>query len=132
MIIYVILAVAAVGLVSLLYVAVAPGPRRARAYRRAQRALSAGAWQDALAIVTALVPDRQSSTWRARLRHLAGECHQHGLDLMLKERQFDSALGHAQQAAALLDLDPAELRGRVVEAMLAEVRRLFAAGPAQA
>ncbi len=57
--------------------------------------------------------------------NFAGECHQRAVD-QRQDRAFESALEHSLQAAGLLGLDQGEQRGRVVEAILAEVRRLFA------
>jgi tetratricopeptide (TPR) repeat protein len=126
---YAVLAAVAVGLVLLAcYFAFAPGPRRWRAFRRAQRQLEAGSWAEALATVNALRPDRLSGVWQARLRNLAGECHQRAVDRALKERHFEDALAHAEQATALLGMEEGEQRTRVVEAMLAHVRELFAEG----
>jgi tetratricopeptide (TPR) repeat protein len=105
------------------------GPRRHRAFRQAQRLLDEGKWKDALDILTALNEESSLSLmWQDRIRALAGECHQLAADQLLKEKQFEEALRHSLEAGARLGLDLAEQRGRVVEAMLAEVRRLFARG----
>jgi tetratricopeptide (TPR) repeat protein len=105
------------------------GPRRYRAFRRAHLLLEQGQWKEALDILTALQTEpRLSAVWQDRLRSTAGEAHQRGVDPLLKEKQFEEALRHALEAGAKLGLDQAEQRGRIVEAMLAEVRRLFAAG----
>lgn len=105
------------------------GPRRHRAFRRAQRLLEEGNWKDALEILTSLNEEgRLSPVWQDRLRVAAGECHQLAADQLLKEKQFEEALRHALEAGARLGLDLAEQRSRVVETMLAEARRLFARG----
>jgi tetratricopeptide (TPR) repeat protein len=105
------------------------GPRRHRAYRNAQRLLDQGNWNQALDTLTALQAEgRLSPVWQDRLRAAAGECHQQAADQLLKEKQFEEALRHSLEAGARLGLDQAEQRGRVVETMLAEARRLFAAG----
>ncbi len=129
---HVILGLAGLGLLIALYLALAPNPRRWRAYRRAHRLLSAGSWSDALGIVRSLRPGRQSSAWQARLGHLAGEAHQLAVDQKLKDKEFEEALDHAKEAAALLQLDLDDQKARVVEASLAEARRIFAAGPGEA
>lgn len=128
--VYALLAAGALGL-GLLYLLFAPGPRRTRAFRRAEKLLADGAADAALAVVEQLQPARQPAAWRQRLAQLAGEAHQHKVELLLKERQFDRALHHATAAAALLQQDADDARKRVVEAALAEVRRLFAAGPGE-
>jgi tetratricopeptide (TPR) repeat protein len=103
------------------------GPRRHRAFRQAQWLLDRGNWKDALDILTALQDEaRLPPVWQERIRAAAGECHQLAADQLLKDRQFEEALRHALEAGARLGLDQAEQRGRVVEAMLAEARRLFA------
>jgi tetratricopeptide (TPR) repeat protein len=105
------------------------GPRRHRAFRHAQRLLEQGDWKEALDIVTALLAEpRLSNVWQDRLRATAGEAHQLAADHLLKEKQFEEALRHALEAGARLGLDQGEQRTRIVEAMLAEARRLFAAG----
>jgi tetratricopeptide (TPR) repeat protein len=105
------------------------GPRRHRAFRQAQRLLEQGNWKDALDILTTLQDEsRLSPVWQDRLRATAGECHQRAADQLLKEKQFEEALRHALDGGARLGLDQAEQRSRVVETMLAEARRLFAAG----
>src|ERR1700736_1549676 len=52
------------------------GPRRARGYRRSQRLLRQGKWQEALAIIHTLQHGgRLSKFWEGRLRNAEGECH---------------------------------------------------------
>jgi tetratricopeptide (TPR) repeat protein len=123
---YLVLASLAIGLILILYLAFAPGPRRRRAFRRAQKVLAGGAWKEALTLVESLDRKGMSKSWQARLRNCAGECHQRAIDQSLKDRYFEEALKHSLQTARLLGLDENDQRGRVVEAMLAEVRRLFA------
>ena len=104
-------------------------PRRHRAFRDAQRLLEQGDWQQALDIVTALQAEsRLSTVWQDRLRATAGESHQLAADQMLKEKHFEEALRHSLEAGARLGLDQSDQRTHIVEAMLAEARRLFAAG----
>jgi tetratricopeptide (TPR) repeat protein len=112
-----------------LWLAFGPGPRRRRASRRAQRLLGRGKWSDALAVVREVQTcGRHSPAWAARLRELAGDCHQRGADEALQDRRFEDALRESLEAAELHQQDPAEARGRVVDRMLAEARKLFASG----
>jgi tetratricopeptide (TPR) repeat protein len=105
------------------------GPRRKRAFRRAQRLLAQGNWKEALDILTMLNAEGGlSPAWQDRLRVAAGQCHQRAADHLLKEKQFEEALRHALEAGARLGLDVAQQRNCIVEAMLAEARRLFAGG----
>jgi tetratricopeptide (TPR) repeat protein len=104
------------------------GPRRSRAYHRAQRLLHHGAWEQALAIVKELQQGRLSVLWQGRLRSAEGECHHAAGDAALKEKRYEDSLGHYRTAAGLLDLDPAALRDRVLDGLLGEARRLFATG----
>jgi tetratricopeptide (TPR) repeat protein len=116
-------------LVLFLWLFLGGGPRRRRAFQRAQRLLAQGHWQAALDILTMLnAQGRLSATWQEHLRIAAGECHQRAVDQLLKENQFEEALQHALEAGARLGLDLAEQRSRIVETMLAEARRLFALG----
>src|SRR5438105_4944566 len=100
-----------------LYFVFAPGPRRWRALYRAQKLLEAGDWEQSLTLAESLLAGvKGNPAWEARARSLAGECHQRGFDLALKQRDFDAALRHAGEATALLGLDESEQRDRVVEA----------------
>ena len=105
--------------------------RRRRAYARAQRLLEQGKWYDAFRIVE---PQRtalgQTPEWQQRWRKAAGECHQTATDFALKEKKYEDALQHALTAVPLLSLAEDDQRKSVVEAMLAEVRRLFAVSKA--
>jgi hypothetical protein len=108
------LVLAAIVLVLLLWLAFGRGPRRRRAFARAGRLLEAGNWMEALTITEGLRASRGlSEQWQARLRNLAGECHQRAAEEALKDKRYE---------------DAAEHRSRVVEAKLAEARRLFDAG----
>lgn len=105
------------------------GPRRRRAFHRAQRLLEQGHWKDALDILTLLNAEgRLSATWQDRLRVASGECHRLAAEQLLKEKQFEEALRHTVEAGARLGLDLGEQRSHVVETMLTEARRMFAAG----
>jgi tetratricopeptide (TPR) repeat protein len=123
-------AVAGVILVGILvWLIIGRGPRRGRAYRRAQHILHQGHWQEALNVIHGLQgAGRLSTAWQGRLRNVEGECHHAAGDAALRDQRFEECLQHYQTAAGLLNLDEAELRARVIETMLAEVRRLFAAG----
>jgi tetratricopeptide (TPR) repeat protein len=130
---YVVLGAVVLGalLVGGLWLTFGPGPRRQRACRRAQRLLDAGRWQPALSLAEDFLPAARSETWKARLRAIAGEARQRATEESLREKQFETAWEHARSAADFLGLDLEEQRAHVVEAMLAEVRTLFAAGPDQ-
>jgi tetratricopeptide (TPR) repeat protein len=104
-----------------------PGPRRARAYHGAQRLLHQGKWQDTLTMVQSLQTGRLSAAWQGRLRNLQGECHHRAAEEALRGQIYEESLEQYQAAAALLNLDVAELRTRVVESMLAAIRQQFAA-----
>ncbi len=112
-----------------LYLFVGPGPVRSRAYNRARRALEQGDWQDALTTVESLRNDRLAPAWKDRLRILAGESRQAATDASLKGKEYEDALQHSLKAAALLAAPEADARAKVIDAMLAETRRQFAAGP---
>jgi tetratricopeptide (TPR) repeat protein len=110
-----------------------PGPRRRRAYHRAVRLLEHGDWAAALRLAGTLQSaPRLSAFWQGRLRTLSGECHQRAADAALKEKRFEDGMEHARQAAGLLQGNEADERSRVLDAMLAEGRRLFAAGTGDA
>jgi tetratricopeptide (TPR) repeat protein len=124
-----LIAVFLLGLALCLWLLLGRRPRRQRAFRRAQSLLEEGGWGEALTIVTAIQAEpRLSPVWKERLGNLAGESHQQAADHLLKEKRFEDALQHSLDASARLGLDAKEQRTRIVEAMLAEARRLFAAG----
>jgi tetratricopeptide (TPR) repeat protein len=109
------------------------GPRRRRAFARAQRAQQQGAWKEALATLEALKAESTlSAAWQARLRTAQGECHQTAGDQALKEKNYEDSLEHYLAAVPLLQLDESEQRARVIDTMLGEARRLFASGPGPA
>jgi tetratricopeptide (TPR) repeat protein len=113
----------------LLWLVFGRAPRRHRAYRRARRFLHQGNWEEALAAARELLQiGRLSPQWQGRVRNLQGECHHVAGEAALKQKNFEDALRHYATAADFLQLSGAELRSRVVEAMLADALRLFAAG----
>jgi tetratricopeptide (TPR) repeat protein len=117
------------GLALFLWLAFGRGPRRRRAYGRARKLLHQGDWSRALALAESLGKEPgHSDLWQGRLRNLLGESHHHAADVLLKEKRYDESLQHYVTAAPLLAVDEADLRARVIDAMLAEARRLFAAG----
>ena len=86
------------------------GPRRARAFRRAQRLLRQGAWQEALAVVQRLqARGRLSVLWQGKLRNVEGECQRTAGDTALQEKRYEDGLQHYQKAAGLLALNADEL-----------------------
>ena len=76
-----------------------------------------------------LQSDHLAPAWKDRLRILAGESRQAATDASLKGKEYEDALQHSLKAAALLAAPEADARAKVIDAMLAETRRLFAAGP---
>jgi tetratricopeptide (TPR) repeat protein len=125
---YIALAIlAVVGLLGLLYYAYAPGPVRGRVLARARAKLKARDWQSALDLVGPFLA-LPSAAWQKPFRHLAGECHQHGVEHTLREHDYEAAREHAVQVAQLLGQNEQEQVQRVVDAALAEARRRFATG----
>ncbi len=130
---YVVSAIVVLGVVLGLWLSFGRGPRRLRSFHRAQRLLEQGSWTEAMQILIGLQADPGlSPAWQARLRGAAGECHQRAADQALKEKRFEDGMEHALRAAALLEENEGEQRARVLDATLAEARRLFAAGSGSA
>ncbi len=129
MVLYLCLAIA-VGVAGLLlWLAFGRGPRRRRTYQRAQRLLQQGDWSRALALAQTLERHpRLSELWQSRLRNLIGECHHQAADVLLRDKRYEESFREFLTAAPLLGVEEAEMRARVLDAMLAEVRRLFASG----
>src|SRR5437667_11909304 len=62
-------------LLGVLYLWGGRGPRRRRAYRRAQRALQVKSWRDGLAAVECIKGlGRLPARWEQRVREVEGEC----------------------------------------------------------
>lgn len=105
----------------------ARGPRRWRAYRRALFFVQKRSWRQALEagrrLGTLGAPTRR---WKERLRKVRGESERLAGEVALEERRFEEALEHCQAAAPFLGLNVAEVRAPVVNSMLTEVRRQFA------
>lgn len=103
------------------------GPRRRRAYQRAQQLLDREAWERALNEVQRLQRLGQlSPSWRDRARTAEGNCRRVAATVAMREQRFEEGLAHYRQAAPLLGLEETECRRLVVEEMLAEARRRFA------
>jgi tetratricopeptide (TPR) repeat protein len=106
-------------------------PRRQRAFKRGQRFLHDGDWEEALSAAREIHRlGRLNRSWEGRLRNLQGESHHVAGDQALKDKRYEDALQHYVVAADFLRLTEGEFRTRVVEAMLSEAMRQFAAGPA--
>jgi tetratricopeptide (TPR) repeat protein len=104
--------------------------KRRQIYHRALRLLHDGRCEDALATIRSLkATGRLSELWQGRLQNTEGECERVAGDEALRDQRYEDGLEHYQSAAHLLGSDPAEARTRVVETMLAEIRRQFAAWP---
>jgi tetratricopeptide (TPR) repeat protein len=104
--------------------------KRRRIYQRAQRLLHESRWEDALTTICSLrETGKLSELWRGRLQNTEGECQRLAGEDALRDQLFEDSLNHYRTAAELLGSDPAEARTRVVETMLAEVRRRFADWP---
>src|SRR5262249_48176748 len=99
-VIIVFLALGVLGLLGLLYSLLGKGPRVRRAFRRIEKLLDEGNWQEALQQIealqqeTGLSPDSQeqvnryAATWLADLRTVSGKGHQAAADNYLKEKNF--------------------------------------------
>ncbi len=103
------------------------GPRLRRGLRAAQRRLAQGAWHEALQLIQHWQgKGRLSFACQTRLWTAEGECRRAAMTAALAEKNYESAMEHALAAAALLQEEESAARAGVIEAMLAEVRRLFA------
>ena len=103
-----------------------------RAYARLpprQPRLGAGRLAERPATAESLQKDRLAPAWKDKLRILIGESRQAATDASLKAKEYEDALQHSLKAAALLGTPELDARAKVIDSMLAEVRRQFAAGP---
>jgi tetratricopeptide (TPR) repeat protein len=109
------------------YLVFGRGPRLRRALKRVHHHLRQGEWHPALALVRDLQSKvNPASSWAARLRTAEGECLRVAGVAAVKAGDFEKGLEYHLAAAPLLNLNELEVRGSVIEYMLAEVRRLFA------
>jgi tetratricopeptide (TPR) repeat protein len=112
----------------LAWLAFGRGPRRRRAYRKAQALLHHDDWLTALTLVQReQTRGRLSAAWEGRFRHLEGECHRRAGAASLLTHNYEAALSQLRTAARLLYSNEADCSARVLDALLAEVRRLCAA-----
>ncbi len=102
------------------------GPRRGRAFARAERLLEEGDWEAARQLVLDLQSQGgHSQGWQERLRQLDSECLRRAAEQSLRDKQFDESLAYYRQAAQLLGEPEEKGRELVLNGMLGEVRRLF-------
>jgi len=113
-------------LLILCWLAFGSGPRRRRIYRRSRTLLAQGNWEEALALLRPLKSWRHSKGWQQRLRVAEAECLHAAVQDALEQKKFEAALEHAERAASTLGENPDRARQSIVDAMLAEVRRLLA------
>jgi tetratricopeptide (TPR) repeat protein len=119
--------IAVVGAGIVLWQIFGSGPRGGRRLQRAQRRLERGDWQESLAVIEQLEGQGSlSSNWAKRLANVKAQCHQAAADAALAVNSFEVALDHALQATRLGHGKDLEARGRIIEAMLADLRRSFA------
>jgi tetratricopeptide (TPR) repeat protein len=129
-VLFVVVPILALAALVSLWQLVGRGPRLRRAYTRAQKLLEAGQWREASALVEPLrTAPGQAPEWQQRWQRAAGESQQIATDQAIKDKRYEEALRHALVAGSLLKLAETDQRTRVVEAMLAEARRLFAVNP---
>jgi tetratricopeptide (TPR) repeat protein len=104
------------------------GPRMRRGLKHVHRLRRLGDWQNALKLVHDLQDGiRPGSKWAGRLRTAEGECRRDAGVAAVQAGAYEDGMEHHLRAAELLGSNPAEVRNSVIEQMLAEVRRLFAA-----
>ncbi len=106
-----------------------PGPRRQRALLKAKICLAQGKPSEAVAIVQALQNEAGlPKAWAERLRRESIEIVQKSTDVALKESRYEDAWQYSIAFAKKLGLDETTQQTAVLEAMIGEVRHLFAAG----
>jgi tetratricopeptide (TPR) repeat protein len=116
------------GLAVGLWLVFGSGPRRSRGHRRARRLLEQGQWREGLTLAEALLgKSTHSAYWEGRLRNLVGECHYQASRIDMEQHRYEDAFQHALLSAQYLAIDEADARQTIAQAMLADVRRMFAA-----
>jgi tetratricopeptide (TPR) repeat protein len=102
-----------------------------RAIRIARRALERNDIDGALVVLGRIRPNPGSpaKSWHAEQKLLETECLYAAAEAALRDRRFADALEYYKVVAGLVGIEQADASRRVVEAMLAEARRLSAAAP---
>jgi tetratricopeptide (TPR) repeat protein len=120
--------VALVGAGAILWLIFGKGPRRGRRLQRAQRLLEQGDWNRSLERIEQLEREGWlSAAWKKRLQSAEALCHQAAADEALNAKSFEIALERALLAARLTNGKELEARARIIDAMLVDLRRSFAA-----
>jgi tetratricopeptide (TPR) repeat protein len=103
------------------------GPRRRRGLRAARKQLKAGSWQDALDQLKRLrAVGSPSASWLKTFDAFEAECLQAASQAAIDDKKFENALELGHRAAQILDEPEHEVRVTVQNAMLREIRRLYA------
>jgi tetratricopeptide (TPR) repeat protein len=124
----VVVAVVLIGLVAL-WLTYSKWPGRYRARRKIQDALQRKAWAEALEAVKeldALGP--LPPAWEGRARFGEGEAYRLAAEEALAGGNYEEALRRYRDSARIRGLDDPTARAPVIDAMLAEVRRMTGAG----
>jgi Flp pilus assembly protein TadD len=102
-----------------------------RILRAARRALERNELDAALVLLGRIrpQPDVPVKPWHAEQKLLETECLYAAAEAALRDRRFKDALQYYNVVAGLVGMDQEDAARRVVETMLAEVRRLSAAAP---
>src|SRR5262249_10768905 len=103
------------------------GPRRRRGLRAARNLLKAGDWKAALEQLTSVrAIGSPSASWTRTFDEFEGQCLQAAADAAVADKKFEEALKLGHRAAQILDEPEHEVRIKMQNAMLHEIRRLFA------
>lgn len=102
-----------------------PGPIRGRILARANNLLKEGDWGAALDLLEPITHQQLTPAWQERVDKALGDAYDLATEQALKDKRYEEALEHALKAAPFLRVKEDEQRTRVVDTMLAEVRRLF-------
>ena len=128
----ILLPVALCGLAVVLYLLLGRGPRFRRAFGRIQHQLHLNQFAEALTAVRALQQlGPHPAAWEGQLRNAEGEALRQSGEADLAAKQYEPSLEQLLTSARLLGTPESAARERVVNAMLAEVRRLFGTAPAE-
>jgi tetratricopeptide (TPR) repeat protein len=103
------------------------GPRRRRGLRAARQQLKAGNWQDALEQLKRIRGiGFPSASWLKTFDAFEADCLHAASEAAIDDKKFEEALELGHRAAKILDEPEHEVRVSVQNAMLREIRRLFA------
>lgn len=126
------------GLLLMVYALLGKGPRIQRGLKQVQQHLDQGDWQKSLEILkviqsqvgstpaSSFADSPRKQAWLEEINKISVKANRMAADEALSTQQFQVALEHFQRVVSIQGKSETEAQERVLETILAEIRRLFA------